>query len=80
MQLQLTQKKKKLTTWSCASYDPSLWNSSQVMSQSHISKEPEPFPMAKSISEEDWICTVAESTETGTTLTVITYLEIEHWV
>lgn len=42
---------KKLTTKSCALYEPSLSNSPEDMSHSHISNEPETLPVAKSILE-----------------------------
>lgn len=66
----------KLTTWSCASYEPNLSNLPFGMSQIHTSKDPDPFPIAMSILFEDSAGTVTEITETGTTSTVMTYKKI----
>lgn len=64
---------KKLTTWSWASYEPALSNLLLDMSHIHISKDPDPLPVAKSIWCKDWAGTQSERTEIGTVLIVITY-------
>ena len=64
---------KKLTTWSCASYEPTLSNLLPDISYIHTSNDPDTLPIAKSILSLDSAGTVSESTETGTVSTVTTY-------
>lgn len=68
-------KNKKLTIWSCASYEPALSNLWPDKSQIHTSKDPEPLPTAKSNWPGDCAGTMSESTEIGTEPTLITYVD-----
>lgn len=65
--------KRKLTTWSCISYEPTLSNLLQDISHIHTSKDPDTLPIAKSILSLDLAGTASESTETGDLSTAITY-------
>lgn len=65
--------KKKLTTWSCISYKPTLSNLLLDTSHIHTSEDPDTLPIAKSILSLNLSGIASESTETGALSTAITY-------